>query len=86
MKSKLKKIIAREGLIILGIIATSLFLFFVSKYVFHEKVLTDFDVADADWVDSPQDETDAINMISDFRGRYPQYHDKFDQTSQNFII
>ena len=71
MNTKNKKMIAREGLIILGIIASSLFLTIVSKQINRPINVLPLE----DWVDAPQDENDAINKILDLREKYPQYND-----------
>lgn len=71
MSLKTKKIIAREGLIIVGIIILSILLTIVSKQINRPMRILPLD----DWVESPQDETDAINKILDLREKYPQYND-----------
>jgi uncharacterized membrane protein YiaA len=66
-----KKIIAREGLIILGIVVFSIGLIVVSKPIANNSVrLLPLD----DWELSPPDESDAINKIIELRKEYPEYN------------
>lgn len=76
MSTALKKVIAREGLVMLGIVAAFFVMLGFAKLIHQPKTLTDFDIAGGGFVVSPQDESDAINLILDFRKKYPQYNDK----------
>ena len=69
---RIKRLIAREGLIVLGIITSSILLIFASSQVNRRLRVLPLD----NWTTAPEDESEAISKIRELRSRYPEYDDQ----------